>query len=285
MKFEDKLNLAIVGYGFVGSAVDYGFPDCEKTIIDPKLGTSIELLKDKHIDVTFICVPTPMGSDASIDASILIDTVEKTVKYTDGLIVIKSTVIPSIVDEIVQLSDRIVYNPEFLTEKNAALDFVNPPMHIFGGVRESTDWLLSIYDTFSICKKSCPVFHVTAAEASFIKYGINNFLMSKVLWFNQFHDIIQKYGSVDYDTVISAMKEDPRIGTSHMQVPGHDGRRGAAGSCFAKDGPAFAMFAKALDEDFTILEEVLRRNQSYRNAYGEPLPREKEQKIRFNYDI
>ena len=34
---------------------------------------------------------------------------------------------------------------------------------------------------------------MTLKEASFIKYGINCFLATKVLWFNQFYDIIQKH--------------------------------------------------------------------------------------------
>ena len=38
------MNMLIVGHGFVGKAVDYGFnhPDLEKTIIDPKYGNSID---------------------------------------------------------------------------------------------------------------------------------------------------------------------------------------------------------------------------------------------------
>lgn len=280
-----KLEMAIVGFGFVGSAVDYGFPDdrCNKLLIDPKLGTSIENLKTTDVDITFICVPTPMGNDARIDASILIDSVTKAIEYTKGLVVIKSTVIPSIIDKITSLSNRIIYNPEFLREKEAKSDFVYPPMHVFGGDREHTDWLHTIYDQYSICHP-CIVYHMTPVEASFVKYGINSFLMSKVLWFNQFSDIVEKT-SANYDTVIEVMKTDPRIGNSHMNVPGHDGRKGSAGACFAKDGPAFAMFARDMGTDFTILEEVLRKNQVIRNSYGEPLPREKEQHIRFDYDI
>lgn len=282
-----KPNIAIVGYGFVGGAVDYGFPDSlsQKICIDPKLGTSIEDLKKIDVDISFVCVPTPMGTDARIDASILIDTVEKLLNYTKGLIVIKSTVIPSIIESLSMMSERIIYNPEFLTEKNAKNDFVNPIMHVFGGSIEYTKILENFYSEYSICFP-CDVYHMSAIEASFVKYGMNSFLMSKVLWFNQFYDVMQKFDSKsNFNTVIKAIGTDERIGSSHMNVPGHDGRRGSAGACFAKDGPAFAMFAKDLNTDFTILEEVLRRNQEYRNAYDEPLDREKEQHIRFDYDI
>jgi UDPglucose 6-dehydrogenase len=129
-----KLRMAIVGHGFVGAAVDYGFPDnnCNKTIIDPKYGTKVSDLIESDIEVSFVCVPTPMGKDASIDASILITAVNDLLAYTTGMIVIKSTVIPSIVGELAK-DPRVIYNPEFLTEKAANEDFVNPIMHVFGG--------------------------------------------------------------------------------------------------------------------------------------------------------
>ena len=52
-----KIKMAVVGHGFVGSAVDYGFPDsnCNKTIIDPKYGTKVSDLAD-DIELAFVCV-------------------------------------------------------------------------------------------------------------------------------------------------------------------------------------------------------------------------------------
>lgn len=280
---KKKLNMAVVGHGFVGAAVDYGFPDsnCKKTIIDPKYGSSVDDL-GKDIEVSFVCVPTPMADDASIDASILVSTVNKLLLHTRGLIVIKSTVIPSIIHALAQ-DERVIYNPEFLTEKSANEDFVNPPMHVFGGKTEKTKELEEIYETYSACKP-CVVYHMSAEEASFVKYGMNTFLMTKVLFFNQLFDLVEKQG-LNYNVIRNAIGTDPRIGHSHSTVPGHDSRKGAAGACFAKDSPAFIMYARDENLPFTILEEAVRRNQEYRNAYGEPLPREKEQHIRFDYDI
>lgn len=281
---KKKLKMAIVGHGFVGAAVDYGFTDtnCDKIIIDPKYGTAVDSLVGLGIQVSFVCVPTPMGNDASIDASILIDTISKLLLHTEGLVVVKSTVIPSIIQELAK-SDRVIYNPEFLTEKSANEDFVNPIMHVFGGSPARTEELEKIYEKYSACKP-CPVYHMTADEASFVKYGMNSFLASKVLFFNQFHDIVEQFGS-NYSTIIRAIGTDPRIGPSHTMVPGHDGRSGFGGSCFVKDTAAFVMFARGQDRDFTLLEETIRRNQDYRNSYGEPLDREKQMNVKFDYDI
>jgi nucleotide sugar dehydrogenase len=281
---KTKLKMAIVGHGFVGAAVDYGFPDanCDKIIIDPKYGSSVEDLDGNDIQVSFVCVPTPMGADASIDASILIRTVNLLLLHTDGLVVIKSTVIPSIVHALAK-DERVIYNPEFLTEKSANEDFVNPPMHVFGGNLEKTKILEKLYETYSACK-ACPVYHMTAAEASFVKYGMNSFLASKVLFFNQFYDIVDEFGG-NYNVIRNAIGTDPRIGHSHTMVPGHDGRRSFGGSCFVKDTAALVMFARDQKVPFTVLEEVVRRNQDYRNSYKEPLEREKQMHVRFDYDI
>jgi UDPglucose 6-dehydrogenase len=284
MERMKKLKMAIVGHGFVGAAVDYGFPDsnCNKTIIDPKYGTQVSDLIESEIEIAFVCVPTPMGQDASIDASILVSAVNDLLAYTNSMIVIKSTVIPSIIGQLAKDS-RVIYNPEFLTEKAANEDFVNPIMHVFGGDSEQTEKLEKIYTKYSACKP-CAVYHMTAEEASFVKYGMNSFLASKVLFFNQFYDVIEQYGG-NYSTIIKAIGTDKRIGSSHTMVPGHDGRKGYGSACFAKDVPAFVKFARSIGKDFTVLKEVAIVNQDIRNSYGEPLPREKEQHVRFDYDI
>jgi UDPglucose 6-dehydrogenase len=119
---------------------------------------------------------------------------------------------------------------------------------------------------------------MSAMEASAVKYGINSFLMTKVLFWNQFADQCQKFG-IDYGTVKQAIGTDLRIGSSHMNVPGHDGRKGSAGACFAKDVPAFIHFSNS---ECTILKEAWNSNCDYRNSYPVKLDREVEQHIEFN---
>ena len=47
--------------------------------------------------------------------------------------IVKSTVLPSVLEKLEKIEPSLVYNPEFLREKNANLDFVNSDMIIFGG--------------------------------------------------------------------------------------------------------------------------------------------------------
>lgn len=272
-----KLNLGIIGHGFVGKAVDYGFSDelCEKSIIDPLYGNDIKDLPN-NVQVCFICVPTPMASGGAIDSSIVESTVNFLKENRSCLIVIKSTVIPSVIKTLSAGLDgyRVVYNPEFLTERNANEDFVKPPMHIFGGDEVATYNLQQVYDTYSKCER-CKIYRMTAVEASFVKYGINCFLATKVLWFNQFYDAVENSGA-NYGSIINAIGADPRVGTSHMRVPGFDGKRGFGGACFPKDTAAFSNYA----QDFTILKEIILANNEYRKNYKKD-PREEAQNVEY----
>ena len=66
------MKVAIIGYGFVGKAIEFGTKKNVEIIkIDPKLGTDISELIDFKPDICFICVPTPMNNDGSQDIDIL----------------------------------------------------------------------------------------------------------------------------------------------------------------------------------------------------------------------
>jgi len=270
-----NLKMAIIGHGFVGKAVDYGFnnPGVTKFIVDPNYNYPIENLPES-IDIAFVCAPTPMAEDGAIDGSIVHAAVTYLIKHTNALVVVKSTVTPDIIREF---GNAIVYNPEFLTESRANEDFVNPIMHVFGGDFDKTKAVERIYEQYSSCKP-CPVYHMTAVDASFVKYGINSFLATKVVWFNQFYDLISKEGG-NYNKIVSAIGSDKRVGQSHTNVPGWDGRRGFGGSCFNKDVPAFVHFSQ---NDLSVLREAWNINCDYRNVYDDLLDREKQQHIKLN---
>ena len=271
---NEVINIAIVGHGYVGKAVSHGFNSYKVSVnlIDPIYNTNVKLLDGLELDAAFVCVPTPFGKDGKIDSSI-VEEVVKELAPRGCPIIIKSTVTPDVLEKLWKKNKMIVYNPEFLTEKNALNDFVNPPMHVFGGSPEITKQVEKIYEKFSRCKP-CPVFHMSIKEASFVKYGINSFLATKVLWFNQFKDLIDQNKS-DYDNIIKAIGTDNRIGFSPTQLPGPDNKIGFGGACFPKDTQAFSSFAK---NNFTILDKVIEENNKYRSQY-ELDDREKEQKV------
>ena len=269
--------MTIIGHGFVGKAIDYAFQDdVEKQIIDPKIGVELKDVK-LNADITFVCVPTPMHKNGKCDVSILEDVLTQIKHRMTGLIVVKSTVTPDKIEKLFRGSakHRMIYNPEFLTEKNANEDIINPFVHIFGGQSDATEKLELIYKEYSICKP-CPVYRMSATDASFVKYGINTFLATKLTFFNEFYDTIKEFGG-NYGRIANAIGTDPRIGHAHTRVPGFDGKRGFGGACFPKDVSAFVNFT----DQATLLEHVMNRNNLYRSEY-EKDDREIEQNIQYD---
>lgn len=257
------MKLLIVGHGFVGSAVEYGFnhPDVQTTIIDPKYGTHLNNVEIKDYQAVFVCVPTPFGSDG-IDSTILDDVMSYLIPKEPQqwpTVIIKSTVTPDVLSKYDK--NFIVYNPEFLTEKSANEQFINPQFHVFGGNAMTTQMVSKLYQKYSLCNP-CPEFHMTIQEASFVKYTINSFLATKVLFFNQIYDAAAQAG-VDFNTIIKAVGSDNRIGHSHTKVPGFDGKQGYGGACFPKDTSAFTKFSDKL----TLLEKCIKINNDYRSQY------------------
>jgi len=267
------MKLGIVGHGFVGTAVDHGFTkDVQKFIVDPKHNSTntIEDLIAFKPDAVFVAVPTPMLETGECNTEIL-ETVMQQLNINKGsLVIVKSTVpaykLQSIQEQCVDI--RIVYNPEFLTEKNYIDDFVNPAMHVFGGVNADTDAVEKLYKEHSDCAE-CPVYKTDLITASMVKYCINSFLATKVTFMNEMYDVLQAAKGTDWNTFTKIIGNDSRIGTTHMKVPGNDGQRGYAGSCFPKDTAALAWFAREiLNTPFTQLETSIEINENLRKTNG-----------------
>jgi UDPglucose 6-dehydrogenase len=268
-------HIAIIGHGFVGSAVRYGFTGDRVVlyIIDPKQYTSVSDLKDVKLDAAFVCVPTPFGEHGAVDSSIVKSVVNELLTFDCKLVVIKSTATPDILNELAK-DKRVVYNPEFLTEGNALRDFVAPQMHIFGGNDIQCAMLETLYVDYSNCAIA-PCYYMTVAEASFVKYGINSFLATKVMWFNQYKELVDAHNA-DFKKVTEAIGRDRRVGLSHLSVPGSDNRLGFGGACFPKDTTALMAFD--VNNFLTILDTVIKENNIVRSQY-DLNKREQEQNV------
>ena len=282
-----KVKIGIVGHGFVGKATDSGFDiDVEKFIVDPLLGTSIDDLRDFQPEIVFICVPTPMADDGEQDSSILVSVVKELVlKCPDTIKVIKSTVLPSILEDLSKLDDKVIYNPEFLREKHANEDFINSKLIIFGGEKKISKVVSRAYLNNSKCKTSKHRF-TDISTASLIKYTINTFLASKVIYFNEIKRLFDSFKiSDDWNEIIDIISLDERLGSSHMNVPGHDGKLGFGGACFPKDSLALLKLASKRQIELKILENVIRINNTIRKEYEELDARESEQNVSYDDKI
>lgn len=280
-----KIRLGIIGHGFVGQATDVGFSKVkDKYIVDPKYGTSINELKNFKPNFIFICVPTPMRNDGSQDTSIVIDVFSKLKNNFQGVPkVLKSTILPDTLVKLAKEHDSLIYNPEFLREKNADEDFINAPFIILGGKNTICKEVEKLYREYSACKTDNYLF-IDIKTASLVKYSINAFLATKVLFFNGIKDIYDELNpEVNWEDFTKILALDNRIGNSHMSVPGHDGKRGFGGACFTKDTAALINYSDSIDMRFELLEKVVHLNNSLRKSYEELDQREKEQNVNYEF--
>src|SRR4051794_21812023 len=113
-----KPKFGIIGYGFVGQAMAYGFSNAELHIFD-KFKEGLESLEDvtNKSEFIFICLPTPIKTDGTgIDLSIIEENLDQITKITDNsnkIIVIKSTIVPGTTDYFAKKypNSSFAYNP------------------------------------------------------------------------------------------------------------------------------------------------------------------------------
>ena len=274
------MKVGIIGMGFVGNALRAGLKDNVKVIeIDPKLNTNEKDLKIFEPNIIFICVPTPADSSGSQDLTIL-NSVFNEIKDMDSLVVLKSTVSP---DNLISFKQKynFVYNPEFLREKSAVEDFINGSLILIGGKNTLSKDLSRFYIEYTHCKSN-EHFLTDIHTASLVKYSINSFLSTKVIFFNQLKNIFNEGNeSETWENFIKLIGQDNRIGISHMDVPGHDGRKGFGGACFPKDSLELLKYSQRINKEFSLLKEVIKINNEIRSVYNEPTDRETEQNISF----
>ncbi len=263
--------IGVIGWGFVGQATGLGFGTSDKNKIFwyDKYKESQNTLSEviENSDFIFVCVPTPIfddyrGMDMSIVEGVVSEVASK-LKGTDKILLIKSTSLPGTAKKLSQQYPWVnfVMNPEFLTQKNANRDFLNPARTVLG--TDSPDVarkVIAIYKT--ILSKDQPYIVTDPTSAEVIKYMSNLMLASKVLLANEFYEIAQAVGA-NYLDVQKGVESDPRIGT-HLGVPGTDGDRGFGGACFPKDMVGILGLAKKLKVDVSALEAIWKKNLKIR---------------------
>ena len=265
---SDNFKIGIIGRGFVGGAVSNGFnKNVEQIIVDPvHSDTTLEQLIEQGPTLTFICVPTPSNEDGSINVDIVTDVlIELSMRDYKGVVVVKSTIIPDYLQQFKKEFDlKIVYNPEFLTEANAHADFINPNMQVLGGKWKDCEVVEKAYLRHSSVKV-VPTFKTDLTTASLLKYTINSYLATKVMFMNDIHKLHQAGTSqVSWEQFTDMLTRDPRIGDSHMQVPGPDGEFGFGGHCFPKDTEALLKYANDKSIKLNMLKKAVEINKKIR---------------------
>lgn len=275
------MRLSIIGSGVIGETAgivfhmkgnDVMFYDIDKRKMGAlkrqgyKVANSITTAV-KNSDILLICVPTPtinkeMNFSYVKKATVNIaKALSKTNDYK--VVVVRSTVLPSTTRcKVVPLLQRyskskpgkdfgVCVNPEFLREKYALHDFLNPSRIVIGELdKRSGDVLEKIYSSFD-----APIIRTNLDAAETIKYVSNFFLAAKISFFNEIYMICCKLG-LDADFISEAVSLDSRIGKYGVY-----GGKPFGGKCLPKDVEAFVNYVKCQRINPKLLEVILSINK------------------------
>ena len=266
---KKRVVIGLIGFGTIGRAIHHGFQHTTDFRIydkNPKISENTLEEVCKESDYVFIGVPTPMNIDTGIqDTSIIESVIDECSRISNKPIyIIKSTLVPGTTK---QLQDKypeihLVFNPEFLTERSYKLDFINASRIIISGNIKDTTKVKELY-RMRFPEGSVPIYLTDTTTAETVKCLANCFLASKVAICNEYYQICEAL-HIDYNEVINLILADGRIGRSHTDVPGHDGKLGFGGLCFCKDLNATINKAKELGVKPTIMEAVWKKNLELR---------------------
>jgi UDPglucose 6-dehydrogenase len=245
-------------------------------LLDAYTGSRLRATTDyaavPETDLTFVTVQTPSREDGSID----IGAVEAAcrdvgesiaAKEAYHLVVIKSTVIPGMTEEVLApaIEDAsgktegegfgLAVNPEFQSQGSAVQDFMEPDKLVLGtdGDDRALDLLADLYEPL-VVDWDPPVVETGRREAAMIKYANNVFLASKISLINELGNVCKEYGVDSYE-VADAMGLDDRIGAAFLRSGA-----GWGGSCFPKDTAALMAAAREQGYQPELLEQVVAVN-------------------------
>lgn len=288
--------MGIIGGGFVGGSFADGFKDYTEVKlfdINPARSTHSH---DEVInqDVLVVALNTPMVVETgAVDTSILDGALRKLNQDLSGLskpVILKSTVPPEALGGWNKTCSNLelVFNPEFLRELTALSDFQQSNRIILGthagcSPSEKEYNLKRVELLFTIRFPEVPIYWTSYAEASLVKYFTNTFFCTKLSLLNEFAQICEKYG-LDFNTVFEKVMLDQRIGRSHFQVPGHDGKKGFGGHCFPKDINGYLNIARQAGVLPTVSEAAWEKNlevrseRDWESEIGRAVSKKKEKK-------
>ena len=247
-----RTKVGVIGNGFVGEAISFAFSTVsEMYIFDTDPLKSLNNIKSVHnCDFVFVCVPTPMFKDGSQDLSYVESAFEKATNKP--VYIIKSTVLPGTTEKLSNQypNFKIIFSPEFLTERTAKLDMLTQSRIILGGELSLTEKAKVLFDKRF---KNKNIIQTDSKTAELTKYMNNTFFATKVSIMNEFKLLCDKIGA-NWEDALKGFVSDGRIGDSHLNVPGHDGKLGYGGTCFPKDVNALLSFSKKNEIELNTIE-------------------------------
>ncbi|HSK78230.1 MAG TPA: nucleotide sugar dehydrogenase [Thermoanaerobaculia bacterium] len=223
----------------------------------------------RETDVSLVSVGTPSARDGSL-ALEAADAVTREIgralrhKPGDHTVVYRSTVLPGTTERrfipLLEASSgrrlgeglEVCYNPEFLREGSAVLDFHRPPFIVAGSGSEAGSAVLAeIYEGIE-----ADFIETGLRTAEAVKYISNMFHALKVCFANEVGAALKEMG-VDGRKAMEIFCRDTILNISAAYLrPGY----AFGGSCLPKDLRAFLHRAKILDVEMPLLAQLLPSN-------------------------
>ena len=223
-------------------------------------------------EVSFVCVGTPSLKNGKLDLS-HIEHVAREIgaairkKNSPHVFVLRSTVLAGTTETVVlpvleKESGKkcgqdftVCYNPEFMREGSAVVDFLNPPYTILGA--SDTNHLAPLRELY----KDTPgtLYETTIPVAEMVKYFSNCYHAVKVGFANEMGTMCKHLG-VDAHAVTKIFTSDTKLNISPAYLsPGF----AFGGSCLPKDLRAITYKAKELDLKLPLLESLMPSNAEH----------------------
>jgi UDPglucose 6-dehydrogenase len=254
------MKVLIVGYGFVGSAVGSIFEDHEKIIIDPKINDDkISNHKLQFFDAVFVSVDTPKAEGFKLLDSVLSELNETMIPGTP--VCCKSTATPEFYSDAVERYSnlRILHSPEYLNKSNPIKMFQEQKFFIIGGETDAARKVANIFESRLNHVRNIRITDIKTA--ALVKYSENAFLALRVTFFNEMYLAHKNQGcESSYEDFAEMLGLDERIGHSHSQVPGSDGKYGWESHCLTKDNYELEKFSGS-----PLIKFVRELNEIHRN--------------------
>lgn len=223
-------------------------------------------------DLSFVCVGTPPQANGNQDLSAITRIAEQIgavlpQKAARHVIVIRSTVKPGAVEEVIQPAIEaasglqagrdfsLCFQPEFLREGTSIKDYDHPPLTVVGSTDEyGAELLRRVFG-----RLPCEFIRTSIRTAEMLKYACNAFHALKVTFANEIGRISQAVG-VDPHEVMKLVCMDRQLNISAAYL-----RPGFAfgGSCLPKDLKALLYLAKHNDVETPMLGSVLPSNAAH----------------------
>jgi UDPglucose 6-dehydrogenase len=259
--------IGIIGYGVVGKAFANVFRGRVEFLVYDRYIPEYQNLQDviDRCRIVFVAVPTPMREDGSIDLSHVKDVLEQisvavrtvAARKRIPIVVLRSTIVPGTTKDMQKRFPelRLVFNPEFLSERNSLADMERTDRIIIGGQLRDCR---KVEEAYRKVFPQARYIITDSTTAEMIKYSANVTLAGQVMLANELFHISKKLG-LDWAFIRNAVILDPLIGRN-TKVPGPDGEMGFGGKCLPKDLLALIHLSKRLGYEPKLLEQVWKSN-------------------------